>query len=302
MAALRFDLRPGQVACVAALLVGLLPATPSRAEETRGQNASPYAQVHWTTGPTTAKLGDVAEIAIPGGYACVGKSDAKRFIEASQNLYSDELAVVVPTAEDQTWVALFSFDAIGHVKDDDRDQLDPDALLESLRRGNEKANEERQRRGWDQMRVIGWRIAPAYNPQTNNLEWAVDGAGVRDTTVTTNHSTRLLGRDGVMSVEIVCTPDQLDAAARQVRTLLAGYHFVPGKRYFEFKEGDKVAAVGLTGLVLGGAAVAAAKSGLLAKLFKPLLLVLLAGFAAAGRVLKGVWNRLTGRSGEDGIG
>ncbi len=47
---------------------------------------------------------------------------------------------------------------------------------------------------------------------------------------------------------------------------LAGFNYNSGHKYGEWQSGDKVAAYGLTGLITGGAAVAAAKSGLLAKI------------------------------------
>ena len=68
-----------------------------------------------------------------------------------------------------------------------------------------------------------------------------------------------------------------------------------GQQYAEWRSGDKVAAYGLTGLITGGAAVAAAKTGLLAKLAAGLAkmgkLVILALIAVAG----GIWKMLVGQ-------
>jgi uncharacterized membrane-anchored protein len=44
--------------------------------------------------------------------------------------------------------------------------------------------------------------------------------------------------------------------------LLAGYSYQTGNSYAEFRPGDKIAKYGLGALVLGGAAVGAAKLGL----------------------------------------
>jgi uncharacterized membrane-anchored protein len=80
--------------------------------------------------------------------------------------------------------------------------------------------------------------------------------------------------------------------------LLAGnFNYVSGQKYSEFKSGDKVAAYGLSALVLGGGAVMAAKMGLFAKFgvflgkaWKGIVFALI----ALGAGLKKVWNKITG--------
>lgn len=47
---------------------------------------------------------------------------------------------------------------------------------------------------------------------------------------------------------------------------MTGFKFNQGETYAEFRQGDKVATYGLVGLVAGGAAFAAGKAGLFAKL------------------------------------
>jgi uncharacterized membrane-anchored protein len=58
---------------------------------------------------------------------------------------------------------------------------------------------------------------------------------------------------------------------------MQGFSYTSGNRYAEFMKGDKVAGYGLTALIAGGAAAAAVKTGLFAKLFKVI--------AAAGAAL-----------------
>ena len=78
-----------------------------------------------------------------------------------------------------------------------------------------------------------------------------------------NWNTRLLGRDGVMKVILMADSDKIDEILPKYSGLIAGYSFAPGKRYAEFKQGDKIAAFGLGALVLGGGLGLAAKGGLL---------------------------------------
>ena len=61
------------------------------------------------------------------------------------------------------------------------------------------------------------------------------------------------------------------------KELMAGYSFQSGNSYAEFRPGDKVAKYGLAALVVGGAAVGAAKLGL----FTGLLVFLKKGWKLA---------------------
>jgi uncharacterized membrane-anchored protein len=72
---------------------------------------------------------------------------------------------------------------------------------------------------------------------------------------------------------------------------------VSGQKYSEFKSGDKVAAYGLSALVLGGAGVMAAKMGLFAKLgvilgkfWKGIVF----GLIALGALVKKFWDKIIG--------
>jgi len=95
-----------------------------------------------------------------------------------------------------------------------------------------------------------------------------------EATPVVNYSTRLLGRTGLMNVDLVLSPDEMGAVVPEVANLMSGFQYTPGKRYAEFRQGDKVAAYGLTALVAGGAGAVAAKTGLLAKAWKWLILLL----------------------------
>ncbi len=171
-----------------------------------------------------------------------------------------ELGMVAPTNEDYT--VIFQFSEVGYVKDDDKDNLNADKLLASIKRGTAEANKERERAGRPPIEVVGWEFPPKYDPTTHNLEWAIRGS--IEGRPLLNYNTRLLGRKGVMEVVLVVNPDRLNETLPSFRSLLAGYSFQTGETYAEYRAGDKVAKYGLGALVLGGAAVGAAKLGLFA--------------------------------------
>ena len=181
------------------------------------------------------------------------------------------------------WFVIFEFNSLGYVKDDEKDKLDAKAILESIKTGTEQSNEERRKRGWATMDILGWHTQPRYDPVTNNLTWAIRGSSEGDEVV--NYSVRLLGRKGVMDVDLVLNPTQVAGTLPEFDQLMTGFEFTSGNRYAEFMAGDKVAEYGLTALVAGGAGAVLAKSGLLAKMWKLLVVGALAAFAAIKKML-----------------
>jgi uncharacterized membrane-anchored protein len=100
-----------------------------------------------------------------------------------------------------------------------------------------------------------------------------------------NYTSRLLGRSGVMSAVLVSSPQALAEDMKAFNAALAGYDYLPGEKYAEFKSGDRIAEYGLGALVLGGAAAAAAKAGWL-KFLGKFWIVIVAAVAAAWGVIK----------------
>lgn len=77
--------------------------------------------IKWIKGPTTAKLGTIAEIDVPEGCLVADGEGARKFLELTHNPTSGaELGIVVPQSEKETWFVLFEFSDVGYVKDDDK--------------------------------------------------------------------------------------------------------------------------------------------------------------------------------------
>ncbi len=264
------------------LLCGIaLPLSHAGEHPERSPLQQAFEQANWLPGPTVAKLESHAELAVPKGFAAVNAEDAKRIMEGMQNPNTRAVVgAVFPANAD--WFVLFQWEDIGYVKDDEKGSLDPDAMLESIKKGTATANEERRKRGWAVMNIIGWEMKPRYDETTHNLTWAIQGESEGHPVI--NYNTRLLGRYGVMRVTLVGSPDEMPTALPQFQTLLSGYSFAKGKRYAEWTQGDKVAAVGLTALVTGGAAAVAAKTGLLKSLWKILAVAGIGALAFAKKL------------------
>lgn len=255
-------------------------------------------QVEWVKGPAQVDVGErLAEIKLPDGLAFAGAADARRLLEQMGNLTDgSEQGLIVPRAQDEDWFIVLEWNPIGFVKDDEKDDLNKDALLAGFKENEPAANERRKKQGYEPMYITGWETPPFYDAKTHNLTWALRFRGEQggnEARHTINHEVRLLGRYGTMSAVLVAAPDQLQAAVGELGPLLSGFSFKAGNTYGEYRQGDKLAAYGLTGLVLGGGLLAAAKTGLLAQLGKYLKVIVFGAIA----VVVGAWKAIKARFG-----
>src|SRR5262249_22193807 len=145
--------------------------------------------------------------------------------------------------------------------------------------------EEMKRRGWSTLTITGWVNPPHYDVTTNNLEWALRAVSDQNEAVV-NHKTRYLGRRGVMSVELVSGQQEFATTLPSFQRVMQGFSYNPTENYRAFVKGDKIAEYGLTGLVIGGAAAVAAKTGV----FKYLWKLIVFGFLAIGGWLKRLFS------------
>lgn len=210
----------------------------------------------WKHGPVSAEVGAAAKLAIPEQTAFLPEAEGSKFLELTGNLPQPGNSILMG----RSWWATFTFSDVGYVKDDEK--IDADALLEDLRAQDGPANEERRKLGLPELHTDGWYVPPHYDPQTKHLEWGLRLKTPGETEPTINYTVRMLGRKGYEAVTLVSSPANLDADVRELKTILASFAFNAGESYAEFKPGDHVAEFGLAALVAGGAAAAAAKSGL----------------------------------------
>ncbi len=269
---------------VLALALALLCAA-AQAQRDPEAIARELQQLAWQKGPGEGAIGSRAKIRIGPGHVFLDDKGTRRFLELMGNPPREGHYLLAPASLD--WFAVFSFDPVGYVKDDEK--IDPDALLEALKKSDGPGNEERKRLGMAPIYVDGWHVPPHYDTGTRRLEW---GMRLRDEKGGghVNYTSRLLGRSGVMSAILVSSPQTLAQDMKDFNAALAGFDFSAGEKYAEFRPGDRMAEYGLGALVLGGAAAAAAKTGLFKVLGKFLWVIV-------GGVVVGGWALLKKRLG-----
>ena len=261
----------------------------------------------WQDGPVMGKLGDIAQISVPKGYRFTDKTGAQKFLELTQNPSDgDELGALIPIVDKDAniWFVVFEFNDTGYVRDNEKDNLDSNAMLESIKKATEESNKTREQKGWPDFHVVEWSHAPYYDPRTHNLTWAILGESQvpgKPKEQAVNYSVRLLGRRGVMKVDLILEPHQVSATVPEFQGLLDGFSFTPGQTYADWRSGDKVAEYGLTALIVGGAATAALKTGLLLKFWKVIVAAFLAFVAFLKRIYAYIKRLLTGKAGEEPV-
>ena len=280
---------------LAAVMAAALAASAAAAEQDK-----PAPEVSWTAGPAEVDVGGaLARLELPDGYAFAGEKDSQALLRYLGNLVDgSEVGIVIPRAKEEDWLVVLEWDPMGFVKDDDKDHIDADAILKSIREATEESNAERKKVGSSALHVLGWSDPPHYDAATHNLTWALLGES-EDGGRFVNHNVRVLGRSGVMSITLIDGPERIAVSKPQVEKLVAAFSYKPGKTYAEWVPGDKVAEYGLTALVAAGAGAAAVKLGLfalLAKLFAKSGKLIVAAVAALGVGVTKFWNALRGKA------
>lgn len=186
-------------------------------------------EINWQFGPAEVALGAEAALRLPKGFLWADPSETKRFLGASGNPPSgQELAVIGPL--DLAWFAVFSFDgydSMGFVRNT---VPDVPAIVDALRRGNQEANAERGKQGQTTLELMDWAQRPSFDPVSKNLEWSLHTVESGGRAVA-NFFTFYLGRNGVMSVELVTNPGDLVKHRATMKELLRGFRFHPGRAH-----------------------------------------------------------------------
>lgn len=244
------------------------------------------------SGPREVPIADQGSIALPSGTIFVPATEANKLMTAMGNSFSEKrLGLIVPTAKGENWFVDVEWINEGYVKDGDAKEWEPDTMLQGMREGTEEQNKARVAKGIPAMQIVGWIEPPTYDGQAHKLVWSLaarDEGAPTGQPQTVNYNTFALGRNGYVSLGLVTDNSAIGGDKAIAKALLASLKFDTGKRYEDFDGStDKVAAYGLAGLV---GAVAIKKLGLFAalgvlllKLWKLLLVVLVAGSAAIKR-------------------
>lgn len=216
-------------------------------------------------------IGDnLATIKAENGFSFLESADAIKLLHVMWNNPEDNsiLGAIVPSDieanSEDLWVVVFTYDEDGHVNDDDANDIKYDELLATMKEDIENANAERLKNGYDAMHLVGWAQTPFYDKEQHKLHWAKDLTFGPENVHSLNYNVRMLGRKGVLVLNVVASMEQLPEIKSKINAIMASTNFNAGNRYNDFNvDTDKIAEYGIASLIAGGVL---AKTGLLAKL------------------------------------
>ena len=243
----------------------------------------------------------VAGLDLPAGYSYLDPADAETFLT---KIYGnppsaggpDTDGIVLPDNIDPLsangWAMVIAYDSqAGHVSDSDAASTDFNDVLKTMQQRTDEANPERQKAGYEPVTLVGWAEPPRYDSSAKVVYWAEQLKFGSSKVDTINYKIRVLGRDGVLELNVVDSIDHLDRIRTLTPTLLTMASFDSGKTYADFNAStDHLAEYGIAGLVAGGVLL---KTGVLkalligaAALWKPIAVGVVAVFAGIARFFR----------------
>jgi uncharacterized membrane-anchored protein len=181
---------------------------------------------------------------------------------------SETQGAVVPAKTEpfteEGWAVILTYEDEGHVDDSEAAEIDYDDMLKDMKAGTEDANAQRKEAGYQAVHLVGWAEKPRYDATAKKLYWAQELDFEGSESHTLNYEVRVLGREGVLSMNAVASMSQLSQIRSDMEPLIKVAEFNPGQRYAEFNpKTDRLAEYGLGALIAG---TVAGKLGLFAKL------------------------------------
>jgi uncharacterized membrane-anchored protein len=239
----------------------------------------------------------VATLHLEQNYRYLAPEETEKLLVAWGNPPGAETwGAVVPANvdpfEETGWAVIVTYLDDGHVDDADAKKIDYADLLEDMKEGTSADNKERTSQGYEPVELLGWAEPPHYDDMARKLYWAKELKFGSSEVHSLNYDVRVLGREGVLSMNAVAGMPQLASIERDMKDLLRVATFNEGHRYEDYnKSTDRMAAYGLGALVAGGLA---AKAGLFAKLGALLLAFkkfIILGLAALGGAIAKLFRR-----------
>jgi uncharacterized membrane-anchored protein len=259
------------VSCCSAVIPCQEPEPTPATEPEPAAEKSLFERLGAETG--RVKVRDLATIDLPEEWGYLQQRQARRVVEEAWGNPPDASVlgmVLPPDFETSQWGIIVFYEDEGHVDDSDASSIDYEDLLADMQSSTGEANAERQKQGFPTAELVGWAEPPHYSAADKKLYWAKTLRFHDQEGSTLNYNVRILGRTGTLVMNAVADMAQLDLVADGCKQVLAGTEFVEGKRYADFDSSiDKVAAYGIGGLIAGKVLL---KTGILAKLLKPLLI------------------------------
>lgn len=240
---------------VPALMAGLLCATPVFADQgpypqTDEEKRAAFNALNWLGEVKSYSLTDShAHIQLPEGKILLLGADAERYSWLISGVEFPDTEAIM-SSESSSVDVYYEWRDAGYVSDSDWSDVDADEMLDGFREATEASNKERIANGFQAMEVVGWLQPPTYDAATHTVSYSLE---LKDTDSHWANVVALrLGRGGYAELTWVGAIDAMESSGGRpalLNTALDIHAFDEGHRYADYKDGDKVAAFGIAGLV-----------------------------------------------------
>ena len=254
----------------AAFVMPVWAQEPEAAEESEAtEESAPAIDFEYETGDVVLP-NKVATLHLGEKYHYLDRKETNKLLMAwgNESDMTTQGAIIPSDVDPMTqegWAVILTYVDDGHVDDSDAADIDYDDLLKDMKEGTDENNKARKEAGYAGVKLVGWAEPPHYDAAAKKLYWAKELKFEDSDASTLNYDVRVLGREGVLSMNAVASMTQLGQIKDEMRPLIQLAEFNEGYRYAEFNEDtDKMAEYGLGALIAGGVA---AKLGLFGKLF-----------------------------------
>lgn len=191
--------------------------------------------------------------------------------------------------DENNWAFIISYENEGHIDDSDAKDIKYDELLTQMKEDTKEGSKERVKMGYGSIELVAWASPPYYDTEKKTLHWAKELRFDAAEKSTLNYDVRILGRLGLISMNAVGNMSNLEQVKSSIPAILTAVEFTEGNKYWNFDSNvDKVAAVGIGGLVAGKIL---AKVGFFAIFLKYIKVI---GIAVLGGG-SWLWSKITGR-------
>jgi uncharacterized membrane-anchored protein len=270
----------------------------SQEEETQKKVDSIEKTFKYEHGSIDFKNG-IGKINVPKGFKYLNPAQAERvLVELWGNPKGENLTLGLLLPENQGvmnqdgYVFNIQYDEIGHVEDDDADDVNYDDLLAEMQKETIEENKERQKEGYEPVTIVGWAAKPFYDKDRKILHWAKEIKFGKSSVNTLNYNVRILGRKGVLVLNAIATENELPLVQKDINKVLDIVQFNDGYKYEDFDSSvDDVAAWTIGGLVAGKVLAKVGFFAIIAKFGKLIVLGLLGFFSAFKNKIRGWFSK-----------
>ena len=223
--------------------VGASPGATAQPESPSADTAELVA------GPQDLSLGADVRLALPDGWHWVPKDRLQAYFAGDgRKAGAWDLGLALSPGQ-PLFEFRVQFEPLGAMVEPAAG-LDSAALMAKIQAAAATANQERRAEGGLEVQIPGWSLEPAYDAASKRLVWGErrqSGADERR-----GWHARLLGRAGVVKLDVEAADDLMPLQAPLLQALFNGLSLAEGHGLADRQAGDRPASVDLAGLVLEG--------------------------------------------------